>query len=77
MDKLIAMVREASEQAKRTVVYVPKGDLPDLALQGIWHFWTARQRLHDALAGFERSQALVQETARQMAEKEEAQNDSG
>jgi len=67
MDKLIAMVREAVAEAKRMGVYVPKGDLPDIALQGIWHFWAARERLHRALAGFERSQALMQEAARQMA----------
>jgi len=71
MDKLIAMVREATEQAKGTVVYVPKGDLPDLALQGIWHFWTARERLLDALLGLTRAQGLIQEAARQMAKKEE------
>jgi len=71
MDKLIVMVREAVAEAKRTGVYVPKGDLPELALQGIHDFWVARQRLHDALAEFERSQALVQEAARQMTKREE------
>jgi len=70
MDKLIAMVREAAEEAKRTGVYVPKGDLPDIALQGIWYFWIARQRLEDVLRSLERSQALMQEAARQMAKKE-------
>jgi len=71
VDKLIAMVREAAAEVKGTVVYVPQGELPHMAVKGIWYFWKARQGLEDVLLALERSQYHMQEAARQMAKKEE------